>query len=198
MQQVAVASGPVWTVARSLFGDAQAVLVDVNAGTDEELRRRLLHIPRLPPTVAERIVQLRPFASLPELRDRVRSCRESDRDSIGRSLLRYLTVSDPAAGWADALLADIADASCLADAAPALDEHVPMQCLSRDAQLNRMRAVLRQAGVTVSCADPAHVRTAWKKHKQRIRDASRGKRIRPADDNARRTRQRREQRARSE
>ena len=67
MQQVAVASGPVWTVARSLFGDAQAVLVDVNAGTDEELRRRLLHIPRLPPTVAERIVQLRPFENLAEL-----------------------------------------------------------------------------------------------------------------------------------
>ena len=68
--------------------------VDVNAGTDDELRRRLAWVPWLQPSVADRIVALRPFQSLEQLRDSVRATRDRSRsyDSLGPGLLRYLSV----------------------------------------------------------------------------------------------------------
>ena len=50
---------------------AAATLVDVNAGSDDELQGLLFRVPQLATPTVERILKLRPFVSLDDMLSRV-------------------------------------------------------------------------------------------------------------------------------
>ena len=181
--------------------------VDVNAGTDDELRRRLAWVPHLQPSVADRIVAMRPFQSLEQLRDSVRATRDRSRshDSVGPGLLRYLSVCPVAeartdAEWADGIICDVSATHACSDDESYSDGNaalLPMCRLSKQDQLRRMSSCLAAAGIRVHTGDAACIRAAWLKHRKRVNEQVRPKRVRvrPADDSERRSRQRREKKA---
>ena len=181
--------------------------VDVNAGTDDELRRRLAWVPWLQPSVADRIVALRPFQSLEQLRDSVRATRDRSRshDSVGPGLLRYLSVCPVTearadAEWVDGIICDVSATHACSDVGAGADL-LPMNRLSLQDQLRRMSSCLAAAGIRVHTGDAASIRAAWLKHRRRMNEQVRPKRVRkrvrvrPADDSERRSRQRREKKA---
>ena len=178
--------------------------VDVNAGTDDELRRRLAWVPWLQPSVADRIVALRPFQSLEQLRDSVRATRDRSRsyDSLGPGLLRYLSVCPVTearadAEWVDGIICDVSATHACSDVGAGADLLPPMNRLSLQDQLRRMSSCLAAAGIRVHTGDAACIRAAWLKHRKRVNEQVRPKRVRvrPADDSERRSRQRREKKA---
>ena len=181
--------------------------VDVNAGTDDELRRRLAWVPHLQPSVADRIVAMRPFQSLEQLRDSVRATRDRSRsyDSLGPGLLRYLSVCPVTearadAEWVDGIICDVSATHACSDVGAGADL-LPMNRLSLQDQLRRMSSCLAAAGIRVHTGDAACIRAAWLKHRKRRHEQVRPKRVRvrnrvrPADDSERRSRQRREKKA---
>ena len=74
-----------------------------------------------------------------------------------------------------------------------------MNRLSLQDQLRRMSSCLAAAGIRVHTGDAACIRAAWLKHRKRVNEQVRPKRVRvrvrPADDSERRSRQRREKKA---
>jgi hypothetical protein len=72
--------------------------VDVNAGSDEDLRRRLLGTMferswvALPRPIVERIIALRPFASIEDLVRRVNAAAAGPWDRLGKKMLPRLCV----------------------------------------------------------------------------------------------------------
>ena len=67
--------------------------VDVNLGSDEELRKSLGAVMQLPQSIADRIVLLRPFSSKADLLERVNAEQPSARQCIGVKLAVQLYVS---------------------------------------------------------------------------------------------------------
>ena len=129
--------------------------VDVNAGTDDELQRRLAWVPWLQPSVADRIVALRPFHSLNQLRDSIRATRDRSRsyDSLGPGLLRYLSVCPVTearadAEWADSIICDLSATHACSNVDASTDL-IPMNRLSPQDQLRRMCTCLAAAGIRV-------------------------------------------------
>ena len=67
--------------------------VDVNNGTDAELRERLLGVRLLPASVLERIIALRPFDGKADMLQRVNDGQPSARQCIGAKLAQKLHVA---------------------------------------------------------------------------------------------------------
>ena len=70
--------------------------VNVNDGTNEELRERLLGVEQLPAIVRERLIALRPFSSKADMLQRVNHGQPSARLRIGAKLAQKLHVAGAA------------------------------------------------------------------------------------------------------
>ena len=66
--------------------------VDVNAGSDQEMREALMLLPRMPVDVASRIVRLRPYTDDEDLLLRVNAGITEPRRRLGKKLETCLRV----------------------------------------------------------------------------------------------------------